>query len=735
MSDNLNPNIITSELAALMTNAAKQLKDFKLQWLTPQLLLHTFLEDPKCEAMHILRILQKIYKINLDDLSRRVESMANLSKGRNGKFYFTDDFGKDIPLSNEMLIVLDEALTLARSRDEMKASSGHALAVMAQNHQITTYGVMQKVGINGDAIIEQLTAVSQESAPILRDFVDEAQNANLNTYFEREDLLHKLASLLKLTNNPHVILVGQEGVGKRTLIYSLAQQLAEGTTLPERRSVVEIQNAALLEDPLAAIRAGMRRASNGILLVPNIEQFFVPQQAKYPQGATREIHKALLDNEIIVIGTTTPGMYDSLRQHDLIRRHTNRLDVPAPSRDEAVKMVETHQPKIEESYNLTIEDDAIETAVSLANQYIKTNSLPASAIQLVNRAAAIVSYVTDNPAISYYNVEPDGQINSEDILEAVAEMTKIPVNQLTEDEKDKYANMVEHLHRRIIGQHPAVLAVSRAVKTARVGLRDKKRPIGSFLFLGPSGVGKTELAKAVAEFMFGTEDAMLVLDMSEFQEEASVNKLIGAPPGYVGFQDGGVLTNFVRERPYTVVLFDEVEKAHDRVFDVLLQVLEEGRLTDSHGQVATFNEAVVILTSNLGSRHMLVPVIGETEKALAMEDVHTFFRPEFLNRLDEVIMFHQLTGENLAKILDIMLRKEIRLADEQGIELELTLAAKEWLLAQNDQPEYGARPLRRIIARHLREPLADFLLSQGEKTSTKLIVDATTETLQFAWQS
>ena len=387
------------------------------------------------------------------------------------------------------------------------------------------------------------------------------------------------------------------------------------------------------------------------------------------------------------------------------------------------------------AYNLTIGEDAIETAVSLANQYIKNSSLPASALQLVNRAASIVSYVTENPAISYYNVEPDGKINSEDVLEAVAEMTKIPVNQLTEDEKDKYANMVEHLHKRIIGQHPAVLAVSRAVKTARVGLRDKKRPIGSFLFLGPSGVGKTELAKAVAEFMFGTEDAMLVLDMSEFQEEASVNKLIGAPPGYVGFQDGGVLTNFVRERPYTVVLFDEVEKAHDRVFDVLLQVLEEGRLTDSHGQVATFNEAVVILTSNLGSRHMLVPVIGETEKALAMEDVHDFFRPEFLNRLDEVIMFHQLTGDNLAKILDIMLHKEIRLADEQGIQLQLTQEAKEWLLAQNDQPEYGARPLRRIIARHLREPLADFLLSQSEKSSSQLVVDATTAELLFAWQS
>ncbi len=733
--DNLNPNIITSELAGLMTTAAKQLKDFKLQWLTPQLLLHTFLQEPKSEALQLLRLLQTERQINLDDLARRVESMANLAKGRNGRFYFTDDFGKEIPLSNEMLVVLDEAVTLARSRDEMKASSGHALAVMAQNHQITTYGVMQQMGVNGQAVIELLSQVAQESAPILRDFVEEAAQAQLKTYFERTTLLHKLITLLMLANNPHVILVGAEGVGKRTLVYSLAQQIAEGDILPDRRSVVHIQEAALLEDPLAAIRAGMRRASGGILLLPNIEQFFVRQKAKFPEGVNREIHKALLTAEIAVIGTTTANMYDSLRKNDLIRQHTTRLDVPAPSTKEAIGMVKTHQQRFEQEYEVQIQLNALETAVTLANQYIKTSSLPASALQVLNRAAALVKYISDNPAIVYNNMAPDDTVDSEDILETIAEMSNIPVNKLTEDEKGKYANMVAHLHKRIIGQNEAVMAVSRAVKTARVGLRDKKRPIGSFLFLGPSGVGKTELAKALAEFMFGTEKAMLVLDMSEFQEEASVNKLIGAPPGYVGFQAGGMLTNFVRERPYTVVLFDEVEKANDRVFDVLLQVLEEGRLTDSHGQVATFNEAVIIMTSNLGSKHMLVPVIGETEKTLVMEEVKRFFRPEFLNRLDELILFHQLSGDNLAQIFDLILKKEIRLAAAQDIQLSLTPAAKKWLLAQNKQPEYGARPLRRILARHLREPLADFLLAQTGESSTTLRIDAGEEGLTFAWQS
>jgi ATP-dependent Clp protease ATP-binding subunit ClpA len=311
-------------------------------------------------------------------------------------------------------------------------------------------------------------------------------------------------------------------------------------------------------------------------------------------------------------------------------------------------------------------------------------------------------------------------------------MTKIPVTKLSQDEQSKYANMVDHLHKRIIGQDEAIMAVSRAVKTARVGLRDPKRPIGSFLFLGPSGVGKTELAKALADFMFGSESAMLVLDMSEYQEEASVNRLIGAPPGYVGFEGGGQLTDFVREKPYTVVLFDEIEKAHSRVLDVLLQVMEEGRLTDGQGRLTTFSETVIIMTSNLGATHMLVPVIGERERELVMNEVRGFLRPEFLNRLDDVILFHQLTPHQLALILDLMLKKEFTLAANQGINLDVTHEAKQWLLAQNDQPQFGARPLRRIIARHLREPLADYLLSQERQDGQRsIVVEVDDKELQF----
>ncbi len=314
---------------------------------------------------------------------------------------------------------------------------------------------------------------------------------------------------------------------------------------------------------------------------------------------------------------------------------------------------------------------------------------------------------------------------------AASLITKIPIAKLSQDEQSRYANMVEHLHERIIGQDEAVLAVSRAVKTARVGLRDPNRPIGSFLFLGPSGVGKSELAKTLADFLFGAAEAMLTLDMSEYQEEASVNRLIGAPPGYIGFEGGGQLTEFVRQKPYTVVLFDEVEKAHPRVLDVLLQVMDEGRLTDGQGRLTGFSETVIIMTSNLGAYHMLVPIIGERERKLVKSEVRRFFRPEFLNRLDEIILFHQLTPDQLADILDLMLKKELRLAEKQGLNIQVKKSAREWMLDQNDQPEFGARPLRRIIARNLREPLADFILTKKDGKYNSITVSGGPDGLDF----
>jgi len=314
---------------------------------------------------------------------------------------------------------------------------------------------------------------------------------------------------------------------------------------------------------------------------------------------------------------------------------------------------------------------------------------------------------------------------------AASLMTGIPVAKLGADERSRYAHMVEHLHKRIIGQDEAVLAVSRAVKTARVGLKDPRRPIGSFLFLGPTGVGKTELAKALADFLFGDEAATVSLDMSEYQQEHTVNRLIGAPPGYVGYESGGQLTDAVREKPYTVVLFDEVEKAHARVLDILLQVMEEGRLTDGQGRTASFSEAVIIMTSNLGSEYLDEPVLTDAARELVNRKVKNTFRPEFLNRLDEIILFHPLSPEQLRLILGLMLKKEAKLLEDRGLELEVNDQAYTWMLAQNQHPEWGARPLRRIIRRYLREPLADFLLAEDPKPGIVVRVSAGDDGLDF----
>jgi ATP-dependent Clp protease ATP-binding subunit ClpB len=369
---------------------------------------------------------------------------------------------------------------------------------------------------------------------------------------------------------------------------------------------------------------------------------------------------------------------------------------------------------------LNIAAASTSTVSAMAARYLAATPLPGAAMQLLHRACALVRLSTQTELAFKPDTPPDATLDPDDVMLALSQMTGIPASQLGADDRTRYAAMAEHVKTRIIGQDEAVLAVSRAVKTARVGLKDPKRPIGSFLFLGPTGVGKTELAKALAEFMFGSEDKLIALDMTEYQKEDSLNRLIGAAPGYVGYEGGGQLTDRVRQTPYTVVLFDECEKAHPRILDVLLQMMDEGRLTDGQARVASFADAVIILTSNLGAEYLVDLSLGHRARDLAMEAVKRHFRPEFLNRLDEIVMFNSLSAEALRKVLDLMLRKETKLAGERGIELEIGDSARKWLLAQNDHPEWGARPLRRIIQKHLREPLADFLLEKNPPAGTRI---------------
>jgi ATP-dependent Clp protease ATP-binding subunit ClpC len=637
-----------------------------------------------------------------------------------------------------MLVVLDEGRAIARSRDEIWVGTEDALAAMSQRG-VSTAGLLQRYGVTPSALSVLLADATLARRTTTRDLVALAQNGDLPPVHFREELLRDLLNLLSLARQRHVILVGPAGVGKRSLVHSLAFLIAEGKGPESLASVVQVTEEALFSDAARAVEAGIRQAAGGVLFLPNLHRFFGgPLHAEFPK-AMSAVQRAFLADEMVVIGTTTesdllaPGPPARLEGSSILAERAQQLKVSEPTREETLQILRVHQPHLEADYDLRVDGAALEAAASLAKRYLRGAVLPASAIQLLHRACALVR-MSQQPHLAFRpEVPDDARLDADDVTLAASLMTGIPGTRLGADERSRYARMVEHLHERIIGQEEAVLAVSRAVKTARVGLKDPRRPIGSFLFLGPTGVGKTELAKALAEFLFGNEEAMVVLDMSEYQQEHTVNRLLGAPPGYVGYEGGGQLTDQVRERPYTVVLLDEVEKAHPRVLDVLLQIMEEGRLTDGQGRTASFSEAVVIMTSNLGSEFLDEPMLTDAARGRVMALAKATLRPEFLNRLDDIILFHPLSPQHLRQILGLMLKKEASLAASRGLHLEVSEAAKDWMLARvaEDHPEWGARPLRRILRRFLREPLADFLLATDAPASARVYVDKGPDGLTF----
>jgi ATP-dependent Clp protease ATP-binding subunit ClpC len=713
----LNPKIPNRELSSELHAAGQLMRRLQHSTLTPEMVLLTLIRRPDSAAHRLLVRFAEERGFELGELERTVETMARMRTGRDVQFEFVDHDNQRIALSKELINVLDEGLTIANAHDQVQTGTDHVLAAMAQSG-MTTSGVLQRYGLTPAALDEALAASAGGGNGTSIDYVARARAGEMSPLVERADLLRELAGLLSLARDRHVILVGPAGAGKRSLIYSLALQVAEGQGPPTIKSVVQLAERVLVEQPVKALEAGLRRAQQGVLLIPHIHRFFGGRLDAEFYEAGAPLRQALLADGAIVAGTTDQASYDRLMaKNTTVDEHTHRLEVPPASLDETVAILGLHRPALERDYDLQIDPAALETVAALAQRTLTGTPLPGSAMHLIHRtAAALRAGLVDH--------REDVLLDAEDVMLTASQLTGIPVSKLGSDERTRYARMVEHLHERIIGQEEAVLAVSRAVKTARVGLKDPKRPIGSFLFLGPSGVGKTELAKALAEFMFGEEEAAIELDMSEYQQEHAVNRLIGAPPGYIGYEAGGQLTDAIHRRPYSVVLFDEAEKAHPRVADILLQVMEEGRLTDGKGRTALFNEAVVILTSNLGSEYLVDPVISEVQREVVLDEVRRHFRPEFLNRLDDIILFHQLSPDQLRQILELMLKKERRLAAGSGIAFEVSEAAKEWLLAQNDRPEWGARPLRRILRRYLREPLADALLRRPPAAGTTMWVDA-----------
>ncbi|MFC2023515.1 AAA family ATPase [Chloroflexota bacterium] len=727
----LNPDIPSEELSKALNKSVAVMRGFRQQVLLPEHLLLAFLDNKEYAAHEVLKRFSSERGFKLGKLTQAVENQARTRRAADVDFDFDAQDGTRVPLSDEMLTVLDEGRAIARARDEVWVGTSDALAAMSQSG-VSTAGLLQQRGITPRALSTLLSDDALARKTTTRDLVALARNGELQPVYYRQELLRDLINLLSLIRDRHVILVGPTGVGRRSLVYSLALLLAEGQGPSNLQTVIEIAEPALLAEPSRALQAARRRAVRGVLFLPNIHRFFGGVlQAEFPK-AQPDVQKAFLGDGAVVIGTTTDANCQSrLASNSSISEHSHNLQVPEPDHSETVEILRVHKAYVEADYELSIADEALEVATTLSKRYLADAVLPASSLQLLHRACALLRMGTQQQLAFQPSTASDAQLDADDVTLAASLMTGIPVSKLGADERGRYASMVEHLHKRIIGQDEAVLAVSRAVKTARVGLKDPKRPIGSFLFLGPTGVGKTELAKALAEFLFDDEEATVALDMSEYQEEHTANRMIGAPPGYVGYESGGQLTDAVRKKPYTIVLFDEVEKAHPRVLDILLQVMEEGRLTDGQGRTASFRECVIIMTSNLGSEFLAEPVLTDSARELVMRKVKATFRPEFLNRLDEIILFHPLTQEQLRLILGLMLKKEAKLLHEQGLRLKVAPEAYTWMLAQNDHPEWGARPLRRIIRRYLREPLADFLLASDYRSGMLVTVDAGDQGLSF----
>jgi|TARA_B110000967_G_scaffold141305_1_gene144437 ATP-dependent Clp protease ATP-binding subunit ClpC len=633
-----------------------------------------------------------------------------------------------------------------------------------------------------------------------------AAEGKLDPVIGRQKEIERVIQILarRTKNNP--VLIGEPGVGKTAVAEGLAQRIiaSDVPDLLENKLVISLDIGLLLagtkyrgefEERLKRIMDEVQAATNIILVIDEVHTLVGAGAAEGAVDAANILKPALARGELQVIGATTIEEYRKYIERDAaLERRFQPVHVNEPTVKDTVEILRGLREKYERHHNLRINDEALGAAAKMGAQYIADRFLPDKAIDLIDEAGSRVRLMNyrlpdaaleldqelrellkeKDAAVRLQNFEQAGEfrdremeiraqisaivqsskrqskskkdrpvVTDEDVAQVVAAWTGIPVNKISKSESEKLLKMEDKLHERIIGQDKAVISVSKAIRRARVGLRNPDRPIASFIFAGPTGVGKTELTKALASYFFGAEDSMVRLDMSEFMERHTVAKLIGSPPGYVGYSEGGQLTEAVRRKPYTVVLFDEIEKAHPDVFNLLLQILEDGRLTDSKGRTIDFKNTLIIMTSNVGAKVIekgtlngsLGFEIGENQEntayerisSLVNEELKNYFRPEFLNRLDEIIIFSQLTKDDVGQIAEIMIQQLADRVLEQGIRLQVTERVKERLTDEGFNPIYGARPLRRAVMRLLEDNLAgEFLATEALKPGTTIIVDLDT---------
>ncbi len=615
-----------------------------------------------------------------------------------------------------------------------------------------------------------------------KDLTRMAKEGKLDPVIGRGMEIERVIQILSRRTKNNPCLIGEPGVGKTAIAEGLAQRITNGD-IPEilkDKRVVTLELSAVVagtkyrgefEERLRKLIDEIRQAGNMIVFIDELHTIIGAGAAEGAIDASNILKPALARGELQCVGATTLDEYRKYVEKDsALERRFQPITVEEPTKEEALAILKGLRDRYEAHHRVEITDEAMDAAVKLSDRYITDRFLPDKAIDLIDEAGSRVRLKAYMPPPDLKKLEESlenvrnekeaairGQefelaaklrdkeqkvkeemesmkreweqkkvtdksvVSEEDVAQIVSSWTGIPVKKLAEEESQRLLKLEEVLHHRVVGQDEAVYAVSRAVRRARAGLKDPKRPIGSFIFLGPTGVGKTELARALAEALFGDEDAILRLDMSEYMERHTTARLIGAPPGYVGFEEGGQLTERVRRRPYSVILLDEIEKAHPEVFNVLLQVLEDGRLTDGKGRTVDFRNTAIIMTSNVGVSHIkkqstvgFRPVDEESSyqvmKDQVMGELKKAFKPEFLNRIDEVIVFHSLSKDHLKEIVGLMLQELMGRMEDYGMKLEVTVAAREFLAEEGYDPVYGARPLRRAIQRYVEDKLSEEML-------------------------
>ena len=622
-----------------------------------------------------------------------------------------------------------------------------------------------------------------------------AEEGKLDPVIGRETEIERIMQILSRRTKNNPVLLGEPGVGKTAVVEGLAARINNGEVpeLLRNKQIYTLDLAALVagskyrgefEERLKKVMKEITQRGDIILFIDELHNLVGAGAAEGAIDAASILKPALARGELQTIGATTLDEYRKYLERDsALERRFAQIKVDQPSVSDTVKILEGLRERYEQHHRVNITDNALAAAAELADRYISDRFLPDKAIDLIDEAASRMRIKSMSAPPVYRDLEEEVEktrrekesaieaqefekaanlrdterqlttrkrqledewsegdtserpdVGEEEIADIVSMWTGIPVFKLTEAETKKLIRMEEELHKRVIGQEVAITAVSKAIRRSRAGIKDPKRPAGSFIFLGPSGVGKTELARTLAEFLFGDEEALLRIDMSEYMEKHAVSRLVGSPPGYIGYDEGGQLTEAVRRKPYSVLLLDEIEKAHPDVFNILLQILEDGRLTDAQGRTVDFRNTIVIMTSNIGASEIAkntsigFTVADETGmsygdmKNRIMSDLKKVFRPEFLNRIDEVIVFHKLAKEEVKEIIDLMINRVRVQVAEHELQLELDDAAKDLLVDKGWDPSMGARPLRRAIQRYIEDPLADEVLRRGEMVPGSTVV-------------